>query len=73
MRKVATFTARVLRDGVWFGAFSPEFSEGNAQESTEQETLESSGESSLLPLEDRRENAAANLGKGLKRVPLTLR
>jgi predicted RNase H-like HicB family nuclease len=72
MQKAATFTPRVLRDEEWFSAFSPEFSESNAQGSTEEETLESLGESSLLLLEDRRENAAANLGSGLKRVPLTL-
>jgi predicted RNase H-like HicB family nuclease len=72
MQKAATFTARVLRDGEWFIAFSPEFPEGNGQGSTEEEALESLRESILLLLEDRREDAAAKLGKGEKLVPLTL-
>lgn len=72
MQKAATFTARVVRDGEWFIAFSPEFPEGNGQGSTEEEALESLRESILLLLEDRREDAAANLGSGEKLVPLTL-
>lgn len=72
MQKAATFTARVLRDGEWFIAFSPEFPEGNGQGSTEEEALESLRESILLLLEDRREDAEAKLGNGEKLVPLTL-
>jgi predicted RNase H-like HicB family nuclease len=72
MQKAASFTARVLRDGEWFVALSPEFPEGNGQGKTEEEALESLRESILLLLEDRREDAAANLGKGEKLVPLTL-
>ncbi len=72
MQKIATFTARVVRDGEWFIAFSPEFPEGNGQGSTEEEALESLRESILLLLEDRREDAAANLGNGEKLIPLTL-
>jgi predicted RNase H-like HicB family nuclease len=72
MEKAATFTARVLRDGEWFVAFSPEFPEGNGQGTTEEEALESLRESILLLLEDRREDAVANLGNGEKLVPLTL-
>ncbi len=59
MRTPATFTARVLRDGVWFVAFSPEFPEGNGQGLTQDEALESLRESILLLLEDRREDARA--------------
>jgi predicted RNase H-like HicB family nuclease len=33
----STFTARILRDGKWFIAFSPEFPEGNGQGLTEEE------------------------------------
>jgi predicted RNase H-like HicB family nuclease len=72
MQKTASFTARVLRDGEWFVAFSPEFPEGNGQGTTEEEALESLRESILLLLEDRREDAVANLGNGEKLVPLTL-
>ena len=52
MKNAATFTARVLRDGKWFVAFSPEFPEGNGQGLTEEEALESLRESILLLLED---------------------
>lgn len=54
MQKPATFTARLLRDGEWFIAFSPEFPEGNGQGSTEEEALESLRRSILLLLDDRR-------------------
>jgi predicted RNase H-like HicB family nuclease len=72
MKNVATFTARVLRDGKWFVAFSPEFPEGNGQGLTEEESLESLRESILLLLEDRREDARASLGSGEKLIPLAL-
>lgn len=72
MKNVATFTARVLRDGKWFVAFSPEFPEGNGQGLTEVESLESLRESILLLLEDRREDARASLGSGEKLIPLAL-
>lgn len=72
MKNSATFTARVLRDGEWFVAFSPEFPEGNGQGSNEEEALESLRESILLLLEDRREDARASLGNGEKLVPLAL-
>jgi predicted RNase H-like HicB family nuclease len=68
----ATFTARVLRDGKWYVAFSPEFPEGNGQGLTEEEALESLRESILLLLEDRREDARASLGSGEKLIPLAL-
>jgi predicted RNase H-like HicB family nuclease len=71
MQKAASFTARVLRNGEWFVAFSPELPEGNGKGTTEEEALESLRDSNLLLFEDRRENAAANLGIGPKRVPLT--
>ncbi len=72
MNHSATFTARVLRDGKWFIAFSPEFPEGNGQGITEQEALASLRESILLLLEDRREDARANLAIGEKLIPLAL-
>lgn len=72
MKTAATFTARVLRDGDWFVAFSPEFPEGNGQGSTEEAALESLRESILLLLEDRREDARASLGSGEKLIPLAL-
>lgn len=72
MEKAATFTARVSRDGQWFVAFSPEFPEGNGQGLTEEEALESLRESILLLMEDRREDAKANLGSGEKLIPLAL-
>lgn len=72
MSTAATFTARILRDGKWFVAFSPEFPEGNGQGLTEEEALDSLRESILLLLEDRREDAKANLGRGEKLVPLAL-
>ncbi len=53
----STFTARILRDGKWFIAHSPEFPEGNGQGLTEEEALQSLRESILLLLEDRREDA----------------
>jgi predicted RNase H-like HicB family nuclease len=72
MKTNASFTARVLRDGEWFVAFSPEFPEGNGQALTEEAALASLRESILLLLEDRREDARANLGYGEKLVPLAL-
>lgn len=72
MKTAATFTARVLREGKWFVAFSPEFPEGNGQGLTEEEALESLRESILLLLEDRREDARASLGSGEKLIPLAL-
>lgn len=72
MKQSATFTARVLRDGKWFVAFSPEFPEGNGQGLTEEEALESLRASILLLMEDRREDARANLGAGEKLIPLAL-
>ena len=72
MNTPATFTARVLRDGKWFVAFSPEFPEGNGQGQTEEAALESLRESILLLLEDRREDARANLGSGEKLIPFAL-
>ncbi len=72
MKTPATFTARVLRDGEWLVAFSPEFPEGNGQGHTQDEALESLRESILLLLEDRREDARASLGSGEKLIPLAL-
>jgi predicted RNase H-like HicB family nuclease len=70
MKTAAIFTARIVRDGKWFIAFSPEFPEGNGQGLTEEESLESLRESILLLLEDRREDARASLGSGEKLIPL---
>jgi predicted RNase H-like HicB family nuclease len=72
MKTAATFTARIVRDGKWFLAFSPEFPEGNGQGLTEEEALDSLRESILLLLEDRREDARASLGSGEKLIPLAL-
>ena len=71
MKTAATLTTRVLRDGKWYDAFSPEFPERNGQELTEEEALESLRESILLP-EDRREDSRASLGSGEKLIPLAL-
>jgi predicted RNase H-like HicB family nuclease len=72
MKNAAIFTARVLRDGKWFVAFSPEFPEGNGQGLTEDEALGSLRESILLLIEDRREDVRASLGSGEKLIPLGL-
>ncbi len=72
MEKAATLSARVLRNGEWFVAFSPELPEGNGHGTTEEEAIESLRESILLLFEDRRDDAAANLGDGEKLVPLAL-
>ena len=72
MKRAATFTARVLREGEWIIAFSPEFPEGNGQGLTEEEALESLRESILLLIEDRREDARASLGSEEKLIPLAL-
>ncbi len=70
--KAATFTARIVREGKWFIAFSPEFPEGNGQGLTEEEAMESLRESILLLIGDRREDARASLGVGEKLIPLGL-
>jgi predicted RNase H-like HicB family nuclease len=72
MKTAATFTARIVRDGKWFIAFSPEFPEGNGQGIAENEALQSLRETILLLLEDRREDARASLGSGEKLIPLAL-
>jgi predicted RNase H-like HicB family nuclease len=72
MENTATFTARIVRDGEWFIAFSPEFPEGNGQGLTEEEALTSLRESILLLLEDRRDDARASLGNDEKLIPLAL-
>jgi predicted RNase H-like HicB family nuclease len=72
MKTMLTFTARLLREGNWFIAFSPEFPEGNGQGKTEGEAVASLRESILLLLEDRKSDAMANLGAGEKLVPLEL-
>jgi predicted RNase H-like HicB family nuclease len=72
MKTPATFTARILRDGKWFIAHSPEFPEGNGQGLTQEGALESLRESILLLLEDRREDARSSLGSGERLIPLTL-
>lgn len=72
MEHPATFTARVLQEGKWFIAHSPEFPEGNGQGLSEAEALNSLRESILLLMEDCREDARASLGSGEKLVPLAL-
>ncbi|MEY3775451.1 MAG: hypothetical protein RLZZ129_2231 [Verrucomicrobiota bacterium] len=57
MNPIATITARIVREGPWFVAFSPEFPEGNGQGRTEAEAVESLRQSILLLLEDRRADA----------------
>lgn len=71
-KRAATFTARILREGKWVVAYSPEFPEGNGQGLTEEEALESLRESILLLFEDRREDARANLANDEKLVALSL-
>ncbi len=70
--KPTAFTARLMREGPWFIAFSPEFPEGNGQGRTETEALDSLRKSILLLMEDRRADALANLGQGEKLIPLAL-
>jgi len=72
MKPAVTFTARLVREGEWLIAFSPEFPEGNGQGHTEAEALESLRKSILLLMEDRRADATANLGRGEKLIPLAL-
>ena len=72
MKNNPTFTARIVRDGEWLVAFSPEFPEGNGQGRTEEEALDSLRESIHLLMEDRREDMRAELPHGEKLVPLTL-
>ena len=72
MEKSASFTARIVRDGKWFIAWSPEFPEGNGQGVTEEDALQSLRESILLLIEDRREDALASLVSGEKLIPLAL-
>lgn len=70
MERTATFTARIVRDGKWFIAWSPEFPEGNGQGLSQDEALQSLRESILLLIEDRREDAMASLETGEKLIPL---
>ena len=72
MKRAATFTARVLRDGEWIIAFSSKFPESNDQGLTEEEALVSLRESILLLIEDRRDDARASLGSEEKLIPLAL-
>lgn len=70
METTASFTARIIREGKWFIAFSPEYPEGSGQGLTENEAVESLRESIILLMEDRREDARANLQTGEKLIPL---
>ena len=70
MEAAAAFTARIIREGKWFIAFSPEYPEGNGQGLTEDEAVDSLRESIILLMEDRREDARANLRTGEKLIPL---
>ncbi len=72
MEMSAKFTARIVRDGKWFIAWSPEFPEGNGQGLDEEEALQSLRESILLLMEDRRDDAKADLANGEKLIPLAL-
>lgn len=72
MKSALSFSARVIREGTWFIAFSPEFPEGNGQGHSEAEALDSLRESILLLMEDRRADALAKLGNGEKLIPLAL-
>jgi len=70
MEAAAAFTARIIREGKWFIAFSPEYPEGNGQGLTQDEAMDSLRESIILLMEDRREDARANLRTGEKLIPL---
>ena len=72
MEAAAAFTARIIREGKWFIAFSPEYPEGNGQGLTQDEAMDSLRESIILLMEDRREVARANLRTGEKLIPLAL-
>ncbi len=69
MEKALTLSARLVRDGEWFLAFSPEYPEGNGQGRTPEEALESLRKSILLLMEDRRADARA---AGDELIPLAL-
>ncbi|MGE9266768.1 MAG: type II toxin-antitoxin system HicB family antitoxin [Verrucomicrobiales bacterium] len=64
MDKAISVSTRLLKDGEWFVAFSPEFPEANGQGKTREEALDSLREAIFLLLEDRREDARAELGEG---------
>ncbi len=64
MKDAALFTARIVREEKWFLAFSPESPEGNGQGLTENEAVNSLRKSIILLMEDRREDARANLRNG---------
>ena len=70
MKTPLTFSARVQKDGDWFIAFSPEFPEGNGQGKTKEAALDSLRDSILLLIEDRREDALAELAEGEILEPL---
>jgi len=70
MQTAISFTARLHQDGEWIIAFSPEFPEGNGQGRTKEEALESLRQSILLLIEDRREDARAELAEGETLEPL---
>ena len=72
MQDLATFIARIARDGKWFIAWRPEFPEGNGQGVDEEDALQSLREAILLLIEDRREEAMASLGTGEKLIPPVL-
>jgi predicted RNase H-like HicB family nuclease len=72
MSSSLTLSARILRDGKWFIAHSPELPEGNGQGLTEEEALESLRQSIVLLMEDRRLDAQEALEGGEQLVPLVL-
>lgn len=65
-----SLTARLHTEGEWVIAFSPEFPEGNGQGRSKEEALESLRQSILLLIEDRREDARAELREGETLEPL---
>ncbi len=72
MASPVILSARVILEGDWYVAFSPEFPEGNGQGLTEEEALESLRQSILLLMEDRRADAREALARDERLVPLVL-
>ena len=63
-------TAELHRDGEWYVGFCHEVPEANGQGRTPEECLQSLREAVLLLLEDRREDAARKLTRGVQVLEL---
>ncbi len=66
-----SITAHIYKDGKWYVAFSPEFSEANGQGRTQEESVQSLKAAIELLLEDRGADARDKLPKGAELVELS--